>query len=490
MSSAQSTSVADSADLSPTGSVDAIADNVIRAIADFTTRVTFDDLTPTALRAAKRCLIDAVGCAVGAQRTDVIAKLRVVASTATSTRPAALIGGGAPTTPDMAAFVNGSAIRCLDFNDDYFGTEHTNAHGDTGPHPSDNLGGVLAAAQIAGASGADTLLGIAIAYEVCGQLVDEVVLRGNGWDHPTFHSIATSAAASRMLGLDAARTADAVRLAVVPNICLYETRVGAISNWKGLAGPNGSRNGLFAALLAEAGITGPELAFEGPRGFMTQLRHSFALGEFGDTRGDYRVESTYFKHLPLRYEMQLPVQLALQLREQVEPTEITRWRVFMERKSVTQRSHEPALWKPDSRETADHSGPYLIAAALVDGEISEDTFAPARFQDPALLAVTDTVELIEDVSYTEAFPWRMACRFEVDLRSGETIEVSGDYPKGHPRDPLTDDELTDKFLRQATPSLGPVRAQELLDTMWQLEDKTSLEELFTLTAPSTSDAPS
>ena len=91
----------------------------------------------------------------------------------------------------MAAFVNGSAIRCLDFNDDYFGTEHTNAHGDTGPHPSDNLGGVLAAAQIAGASGADTLLGIAIAYEVCGQLVDEVVLRGNGWDHPTFHSIAT-----------------------------------------------------------------------------------------------------------------------------------------------------------------------------------------------------------------------------------------------------------------------------------------------------------
>lgn len=488
MSSVQSTTAAgsgsDSAGHSSDGSVEAITDNVIRAIADFTTRVTFDDLTLTAVRAAKRCLIDAVGCAVGAQRTDVIAKLRVLASTVTSTRPAALIGGGTPTSPEMAAFINGSAIRCLDFNDDYFGTEHTNAHGDTGPHPSDNMGGVLAAAQIAGASGADTLLGIAIAYEVCGQLVDEVVLRGNGWDHPTFHSIATSAAASRMLGLDAARTADAVRLAVVPNICLYETRVGAISNWKGLAGPNGSRNGLFAALLAEAGITGPELAFEGPRGFMSQLKHRFALGEFGDTRGDYRIESTYFKHLPLRYEMQLPVQLAMQLRAQVDPAEVTRWRVFMERKSVTHRSHEPALWKPDSRETADHSGPYLIAAALVDGEISEATFEPDRFQDPTLLAVTDTVELIEDATYTAAFPWRMACRFEVDLRSGETIEIVGDYPKGHPRDPLTDDELRDKFLRQTTPFLGAPRAQALLDTMWRLEDEASLDQFFALTAPS------
>lgn len=462
-----------------------IADKVIESITDFTTQVTLDDLSPSAVRAAKRCLVDAVGCAVGAQRTSVIAKLRRLAATATSTRPASLIGGGPATTPEMAAFVNGSAIRCLDFNDDYFGTEHTNAHGDTGPHPSDNIGGVLAAAQIAGASGADTILGIAVAYEVCGQMVDEVVLRGNGWDHPTFHSIATAAAASRMLGLDAARTADALRLAVVPNICLYETRVGAISNWKGLAGPNGSRNGLFAALLAEVGITGPDLAFEGPRGFMAQLKHRFELGEFGDTRGSYRIENTYFKHLPLRYEMQLPVQLALQLREQVDPTEITRLRVFMERKSVTARSHEPALWEPTSRETADHSGPYLIAAALVDGEITENTFESARFLDPALLAVTDTVELIEDPTYTAAFPWRMACRFEVALRSGETLEVVGDYPKGHPRDPLTDDEVSEKFLAQAEPSLGGERARDLLDVMWSLDDEVSLDRFYELTAPAT-----
>lgn len=118
-----------------------IADNVVRGLTSFATEVVHDQVGDVALRAAKRCLVDAVGCALGAQETDVISALRAVASTATSSRPATLWGTTIQTTPDMAAFVNGSATRCLDFNDDYFGTEKTNAHGDTGPHPSDNLGG-------------------------------------------------------------------------------------------------------------------------------------------------------------------------------------------------------------------------------------------------------------------------------------------------------------------------------------------------------------
>ena len=108
-------------------------------------------------------------------------------------------------------------------------------------------------------------------------------------------------------------------------------------------------------------------------------------------------------------------------------------RVFMERKSVTSRATEPSLWRPESRETADHSGPYLIAAGLVDGDISEETFEPERYGDPALLSVVDTIELIEDADYTAAFPWNMSCRFEVQLKDGRSLTVVGDKPKGHPR---------------------------------------------------------
>ena len=173
----------------------AIGDTVVLGFTEFATNVDFLDVGDGAYRAAKRCLLDSIGCALGAHGTSVINALESVAATATSLRPATIFGTTIQTTPDLAAFVNGSMIRCLDFSDDYFGTDESNAHGNNGPHPSDNIGGVLAAAQVAGADGRSVLLGIVIAYEVCGQLVDEVILRSNGWDYTIFHAVATAAAA-------------------------------------------------------------------------------------------------------------------------------------------------------------------------------------------------------------------------------------------------------------------------------------------------------
>jgi 2-methylcitrate dehydratase len=460
--------------------VSTASDTIVRGLTDFAHGLRYDDLGDATSHAAKRCVLDALGCALGAFDFAPVVALRGLARTSTSTRPATLIGTSETTTPEMAALVNGAMIRTLDFNDDYFGSETTNAKGDTGPHPSDNLGGVLAAAQMAGADGRAALLGVVLAYEVAGQLVDEIVIRANGWDHPIIHSIATAAASARLLGLSVPQTEHALRLAVVPNICLYETRVGHISNWKGLAGPNGSRSGLFATLLAEAGITGPELAFEGPRGLMKQVGHHFSLGEFGGGERSFRIENTYFKQFPLRYEMQLPVQMAFQLRQDIDPRDIASMTVFMERKSVTTREKEPALWRPDNRETADHSGPYLIAAGLVDGEITEATFTAARYEDTRILDVADTIQLVEDPAFTDAFPWSMSCRFELELKDGRRLDVVGDRPKGHPGNPLSDEELSAKFLAQAEPRLGSARAQELHDLIWSLDAETSLNRLFTM----------
>lgn len=457
-----------------------VVDSVVRGFTDFTTTLEFEDIGKAAIRAAKRCLLDAIGCALSAHGTSVIAALESVAATASSARPATIFGSTIHTTPDLAAFVNGSMIRCLDFNDDYFGTNESNAHGNNGPHPSDNIGGVLAAAQIAGADGRSALLGIVIAYEVCGQLVDEVVLRTNGWDYTIFHAVATSAATSRLLGLSAEQTANAIRLAVVPNLALHETRIGTLSNWKGLAGPNGSRNGFFAALLAEAGITGPELAFAGAQGFMRQVNHSFSLGPFGGNARPFRIENTYFKHLPMRYEMQLPVQMAMELRKSVDPSAIAKLRVLMEKKSVASRELQPALWRPSTPETADHSGPYLIASALVHGVVDESSFEPQSLCDPTVLQVIDTIELIEDLNYTALFPWPMSCRFEIELTNGESVTVVGENPKGHPLNPMSDEELEAKFHAQTEPRLGPVRTSELLQTIGSLEKESSLGRLFDL----------
>jgi 2-methylcitrate dehydratase len=155
----------------------------------------------------------------------------------------------------------------------------------------------------------------------------------------------------------------------------------------------------------------------------------------------------------------------------------------MESKSVVAREAEPALWEPTNRETADHSGPYLIAAALVDGVITEDTFEPDRFQASDVLAVTDTIELIEDPDYTSSFPWQMACRFELRFKDGREMTMVGVNPKGHPLNPMSDDEFAAKFLGQAEPLLGGCQSTELLQTLRKLEGEPSLERVFALMIP-------
>ena len=213
----------------------------------------YSDLTPQAIHAVKRSVADAVGCALGAFHAEPVKAVRALASRVSSTTPATLIGTRIKTSPEWAAFANGAMVRYLDFSDDYFG-----GSGDTGPHPSDNIGGMLAAAESSGADGKTLVLGIALAYEACGQLVDHATIRVHGWDHPIFHSIASALGAAKIMSLSREQMANALGLAVVANICLRETRMGDISNWKGFAGPNGSRNGLFAAMLAQEGISGPQ----------------------------------------------------------------------------------------------------------------------------------------------------------------------------------------------------------------------------------------
>ncbi len=455
-----------------------ISDSVVAGFTEFAGGVRFEEIGETVRHSAKRSLLDSVGCALAARDVSVVRSLELLAGEVSSSRPATVFGTGITTAPDLAALVNGTMTRVLDFNDDYFGTDTSNAEGDNGPHPSDNIGGVLAAAEMTSSSGADALLGIVIAYEVCGQLVDEVLLRSNGWDYTIFHSIATAAAASRLLGLESGGIADAIRLATVANLSVHETRAGTLSNWKGMAGPNGSRNGLFAARLAQVGITGPDRAFEGEMGLMKQIGHEFRLGAFGGAQAPFRIENTYFKTLPIRYELQLPVQLALELHTSVKAADVSRIRIHMCGKTVVSRASEPGLWRPQTRETADHSGPYLIATALVHGFLDESSFEEARLRDPEVLQVVDAIELVEDPVYTKSFPWPMSCRFEVELTDGERVVVEGLDPKGHPRNPLSDDELAVKFHRQVDGRLGVSRANRLADVIWELERHESLRQLF------------
>ncbi|MFC2065881.1 MmgE/PrpD family protein [Chloroflexota bacterium] len=448
--------------------MDKTADKISAYAASFTP----SNVTPEALHAVKRSLIDSIGCALGAFSAEPVKIGRRLASRVSSTMPASLMGTLIKTSPEMAAFVNGTMIRYLDFSDDYINND--------GPHPSDNISAILAVCEALHASGKSLACGITLAYELVCQLVDAVEFRIRGWDYVTETSIGSALGAGAVLGLSREQMAQALALTIVPNITMKQTRVGHLSMWKGCAGPNAARNGVFAALLAQEGMTGPNDPIEGARGLWKQVTGPFDVGPFGGKGHPFKIEDTFFKFRPVMYTVLLPIETALELRKKVDINTIDSIKVSLDKFCVV-GSNDPERWDPHTRETADHSIPYLVAATLVDGEISEKTYTPERYRDPQILALLKKFALEEDPQFTRDFPKTFHCRIDVTDKSGRKWTQHMKNPKGHPANPMSDAEIDDKFLKLTQEPLGPRQAQAALDMLWHLEDIDDVSKILDAT---------
>jgi 2-methylcitrate dehydratase len=183
----------------------------------------------------------------------------------------------------------------------------------------------------------------------------------------------------------------------------------------------------------------------------------------------------------------LPVWAAIDLRNHLGADRIPQVeaiRVFLAGRYVTDKERSPEDWDPHTSGSADHSFAYLVAAALIDGAITRDTFTPQRFRDRGILALAQRIELVEDPTFTAEFPDTFNVRLEVEMSAGEQVVIHKTNPKGHPANPLTDEEIGQKFLDQAQPVLTAGRARELLHQLWRLEELDSISEIFPLTVGS------
>ena len=443
-------------------------DRTVDMISTYAASLTYSDLNPEALHAVKRSLIDSIGCALGAFTVEPVKIAGRLAARVSSTMPASVLGTSIKTSLEMAAFVNGVMVRYLDFSDDYLNKD--------GPHPSDNIPAVLAICEALHAGGKSLACGITLAYEIVDQLVDSAEFHDRGWDYVTETSIGSALGAGKVLSLSKQQMAQALALAIVPNITLWQTRVGELSMWKGCAGPNAARNGLFAALLAWEGMTGPGQSIEGRCGLWNQVTGRFELGSFGGSGRPFKIQDTFFKSMPVRYKAQLPVETALALRNEVEIDSIDCIRVVLD--AGTLIFDDPENWDPRTRETVDHSVPYLVVAALVDGEISEKTFTPERFRDPKILALLKKLTMEEDSYYTQEFPRTFHCCIEVTDKSGHKRVKHLTNPKGHPANPMSDAEIEAKFFKLTSKTLSPRQARTALELLWHLEDIEDVASIF------------
>lgn len=447
-------------------------DETTRILASYVADLTFDKLSASAVHETRRRLIDAVGCGIGGYTSEPASIAREMAGEVSGEPAARVLGSGAVTSMEMAAFANAVMVRYLDCNDTYI----SKGSG----HPSDMIAACLAVADAHRASGKDTLLAIAAAYEVFTALADAVPLRDLGWDQGVFVVLGSAAGAAKLLGLTPGQVANALAIAVTSNIPTRQTRAGELSMWKGCATAAAARAGVFAALLARKGMTGPSAAFEGRHGLWEQVTGPFELGRLGGKDAAFGIERTNLKFFPSEYHSQAPLWIALDLRSKVGVEEIESVDVETYYTAYSEIGSEPEKWAPKTRETADHSLPYLLALGLMEGRIGVDSFSEERMRDPALRALMQRIRISENKAFTGEFPSKLVTRIEVTTRSGERLTGTAAYPKGHAKNPMSDADVESKFADLSRDLLAPHQCDALLRALWDVDQAADVGKVLAL----------
>lgn len=452
-------------------------DNLARRLARYVRNFNSTGLPPEVIDCVRRRFLDSLACALGAYDAPPVQVARQLAGAVTAPC-STVLGTTLQTTPELAAFANGTMVRYLDYNDGYMGLEPG--------HPSDSIFPCLALAEAEGLPGSNLVAAIVIAYEIQMRLQDAASLNKRGWDQVNYINVAMASAASYLFGLNESQTEQAINLSLNGHIAMRQVRSGTLSDWKGCSAANAARNAIFAAQLARCGMTGPAPIFEGKMGFFAQVTGPFELDidHFGgDAPHDYAILSSLTKTFPTNGELHTAVWAAIALRSRIpDLNEISE--ILVETSEFNCRVLADAgKWMPSTRETADHSLPYNVARALLDGDISINSYSPANISDPRGHALMALTKVEEDPALTALFPGRLANRITVTLKSGEQFTEEVLSGPGSLEQPMNDRDFEQKFLRMAKPQLSRDAQVSILDFVARLEQQDSYTELFEALVP-------
>lgn len=426
----------------------------------------YEELPPEVITRAKRILLDTVGCALGALDAAPVRMARQVVLAQGGNPQATPLGFKSKTSCEQSAFLNAMAIRYLDFNDYCI----------PGSHPSMNVAPALAVTEARGSSGKDCLVGVVVGYELQLRL-REATAGGahSGWDHSASLHFSAAAVAGKLLGLPPAKIAQALAIAGCHAATLGEVRRGKLSMWKGGAEPMGVKNGTFAALLAEAGFTGPLTVLEGKHGYGELVAGGLVDEVLRRRSGDFQVLKSCIKAWPCFFLGQAPVAAALRIRGRgIAPQEIKKITVGLG--NMAYNNQQRFSKEISTREDADHSIPYCVASALIRGDLRVEHFENFS-QYPEVLELAGKVRLERDDRIAALHPQSIGASVEVELAGGRVEREVIVDPPGHAQNPLGEEELRKKFLALAGNVLGRDRATEAAEIVLHLEELPNLEAL-------------
>jgi 2-methylcitrate dehydratase len=436
----------------------------VEQLAEFVTRADFDQLSDDAREQLKLRVLDSLGCALGALEGEPVKMIAEQNKEFGGEPLSAQIDAGR-TAPDRAALYNGALVRYLDFNDSYL------APGET-CHPSDNLAPVLAACDYAQTDGRTLMTALAVAYQVQTRLSDVAPVRAKGFDHTTQGAYAVAAGVSRALGLDRDHTANAISIAGTSLNSLRVTRTGSLSHWKGLAYPATAFGATHAAFLAKRGITGPREVFEGNKGFMDAISGEF---EIDWSKEDLEsVTRTILKKFNAEIHSQSAIEALIELQKEndVKPDQVERIELdtFQVAFDIIGGGEEGSKYEIQAKEEADHSLPYLLAVALLDGQVLPDQYRPERIASDDVQDLLHRVEIEPDDSLSERFPQEHSARIRLHLREGQVLEREQRDYEGFQTRPMAWDTVAEKFDRLACAHVGDRRLEEIKEAVATLEE--------------------
>lgn len=435
----------------------------VERLAAWIGQATYADLSEKAREALKIHVLDALGCAIGAIDGLPMQMLRAQLEEFGGHPLVTLIGGG-KTAPDRAALYNSALVRYLDYNDSFLALHET-------CHPSDNLGAVLAASEYARRSGKNFLTALAVAYQVHCRLSEVAPVRARGFDHTTQGAYAVAAGVAKALDLSQEQTAHAIAISGTANNALRVTRTGHLSHWKGLAYPNTAFDATHAAFLAMRGITGPCEVFEGNKGLMEAITGSFEL-DWQDEPLDV-ISRTNIKQYNAEFHSQSALEGILELKafydtrpEEIERIEIE---IFDVAYHIIGGGEEGNKYVVRTKEEADHSLPYLVAVALLDGEVTPAQYTPERIAREDVQTLLRKVSVRSDERLSARFPAEMPCRLRVLLNGNRVLDLEKRDYAGFFTRPFTWEQAQAKFEQLTTPYAERALRQDLIEVITHLE---------------------
>ena len=452
-------------------------DRLQQQLVDYATAITFERIPRAAIDAARLRIIDTLGVLIGGFSDESCAMARALAAETPHANGATIIGTRTKTTLDMAAFVNATTARCAEMTDTY------HAHGSAGGHPSDMITPLLAVAEHTHASGRDFITAVVLAYEIYLRFSD--VFPNRDFDHTNFCCLGTAVAAGRLFGLTPEQLSQCISMAVVPNVSLRQARMGHQSIWRAAASGQAGRAGVFAAQLARIGMEGASMPFEGAAGWCDHVaRQRITLPDIDFA--NLKVTQSRFKYRPSSGNTIACVLAAERIAPLKDVAGVERVTVETYRKAVDTSGIGEHNANPTTRESADHSIPYLVAATLLDGTVTPSSFSKAKLGNPQLRELMRKIEVVEDAQLSarsEHEPRYGLARVRVFTRSGEQRIGDAGMSNAEGKTPSEQEMIVEKFRTLTVSSLEASRVTSILNTLLALEsvvDVASIPSQFLL----------